>query len=99
MDSGGGKPLAPKPPGRILGRDSKVRYVPAHPLALERIHDYLQPAGHGGDDEGPLFEARQEPGGAGDTERPLTHGAIYHRVLRKHAKAAGIDEKRVLGIS
>jgi integrase/recombinase XerD len=25
------------------------------------------------------------------TERPLTHGALYHCVLRKHAKAAGID--------
>jgi integrase len=25
------------------------------------------------------------------TDRPLTHGAVYHRILRKHAKAAGID--------
>jgi site-specific recombinase XerD len=32
---------------RIFGKGAKVRYVPAHPLALERIHDYLQAAGHG----------------------------------------------------
>ena len=27
---------------RRRGKGSKVRYVPAHPLALERIHDYLE---------------------------------------------------------
>jgi site-specific recombinase XerC len=50
---------------RVLGKGSKVRYVLAHPLTLERIHDYLQAAGHGEDADGPLFEAAQEPGGAG----------------------------------
>jgi hypothetical protein len=30
------------PHRRVLGNGSKVRCVPAHPLALERIHDYLQ---------------------------------------------------------
>jgi integrase/recombinase XerD len=76
---------------RVLGKGSKVRYVPAHPLALERIHDYLGAAGHGGDAEGPLFQPLKNPAGRGKTDRPLTHGAIYHQVLRKHAKAAGID--------
>ena len=51
---------------RVLGKGSKVRYVPAHPLALERIHDYLEAAGHGEDADGPLFEALKEPGGAGE---------------------------------
>jgi integrase/recombinase XerD len=32
-------------------------------------------------------------GNEGKTNRPLTHGAVYHRVLRRHAKAAGIDGK------
>jgi integrase len=76
---------------RILGKGSKVRYVPAHPLAPERIHDYLEAAGHGGDADGPLFRPLKNPAGEGDINRPLTHGAVYHRVLRKHAKAAGID--------
>jgi integrase/recombinase XerD len=76
---------------RILGKGSKVRYVPAHPLALERIHDYLGAAGHGEDVEGPLFRPLKNPVGRGDTDRPLTHGAIYHCVLRKHAQTAGVD--------
>ena len=76
---------------RVLGKGSKVRYVPAHPLAVERIHEYLQAAGHGEDADGPLFRPLKNPAGRGDTDRPLTQAAIYHRVLRKHAKAAGID--------
>jgi integrase len=51
---------------RVLGKGSKVRYVPAHPLTLERIHDYLEAAGHRGDADGPLFEAPEEPGRAGE---------------------------------
>jgi hypothetical protein len=51
---------------RILGKGSKIRYVPAHPLSLERIHDYLQAAGHGEDADGPLLEAPEKPGGAGE---------------------------------
>ena len=31
---------------RVFGKGSKIRYVPAHPLALQRIHDYLEAAGH-----------------------------------------------------
>jgi integrase len=76
---------------RIFGKGAKVRYVPAHPLALERIHDYFEAAGHGEDADGPLFRPLKNPAGKEDTKRPLTHGAVYHRVLRKHAQAAGID--------
>ena len=77
----------------VLGKGSKVRYVPAHAPALKRIHDYLQAAGHGEDAEGPLFRPLKNPAGQGRMDRPLTHGAIYHEVLRKHAQAAGIDGK------
>ena len=48
-------------------------------------------AGHGNDVEGPLFRPLKNPTGQGNTDRQLTHGAVYHCVLRKHAKAAGID--------
>jgi integrase len=78
---------------RIFGKGAKVRYVPAHPLALERIHDYLQAAGHGEDAEGPLLEAAKEPGRAGGHRSAAHPRAVYHRVLRKHAKAAEISAK------
>jgi integrase/recombinase XerD len=76
---------------RVLGKGAKVRYVPAHPLALERIHDYLQATGHGQDADGPLFRPLKNPAGQGNTQRPLTHAALYHCILRKHAEAAGIE--------
>ena len=40
---------------------------------------------------GPLFRPLKNPAGQAKTDWPMTHGALYHRVLRKHAKAAGID--------
>jgi integrase/recombinase XerD len=52
---------------------------------------HQNPAGHGEDVDGPLFRPLKNPAGQGKTERPLTHGAVYHRVVRKHAKAAGMD--------
>jgi integrase/recombinase XerD len=75
---------------RVFGKGSKIRYVPAHPLALQRIDDYLAAAGHLGDTDGPLFRAIKNPAGQGNG-RPLTHGAIYHCVLRKYGKTAGVD--------
>ena len=81
------------PPLRVLGQGSKVRYVPAHPLEpRERIHDYLQAAGHGGDVDGPLFRPLKNPAGRGDTDwsRSPT-GPCTTACSRKHAKAAGID--------
>jgi len=64
--------------------------VLAHPLEpRERIHDYLEAAGHGENMDGPLFRPLKNPAGA--TDRPLTHGATYHRVLRRHARAAGLE--------
>jgi hypothetical protein len=33
-----------------------------------------------------LIRPLKNPAGRGDTDRPLTHGALYHRVLRQHAK-------------
>ena len=76
---------------RIFGKGSKIRYVPAHPLALQRIDDYLKAAGHSTDTDGPLFRPIKNPAEQGNTDRPLTHGAIYHCVLRKYAQAAGVE--------
>ena len=50
---------------RVLGKGSKVRYVLAHPLALERIHDYLQAAGHAEDADAPLFRPLKNRRGGG----------------------------------
>jgi integrase len=74
----------------IRGKGTKTRYVPAHPAALEAIDNYLGAAGHRDDTGGPLFRPVKNPSGDGDTNRDLSPSGIYHRVLRKYAKAAGI---------
>jgi integrase/recombinase XerD len=76
---------------RILGKGSKIRYVPAHPVALNRVHDYLEAAGHA---RGPLFRPLKNPRGQGEINRPLSHGALYHCILRKHLRAAGLESGR-----
>jgi integrase len=65
--------------------------VPAHPLALQRVDDYLETAGHSGDPDGTLFRPIKNPAGQGNTDRPLTQGAVYHCILRKYAQAVGVD--------
>ncbi len=48
---------------RIHGKGDKIRFVPAHPAACERIADYLEAAGHGADASGPLFRPVKTPAG------------------------------------
>jgi hypothetical protein len=79
-------PIADEAPALEGAPCRRIGYAPAR----ERIHDYLQAAGQGKDADGPLLEALKESGGAGeDRLEPLTDGATYHCVLRKHAQAAG----------
>ena len=40
---------------KILGKGSKERYVPCHPVAITRINDYLNASGHGYEQNAPLF--------------------------------------------
>lgn len=72
---------------RVHGRGDRVRYVPAHPAALQCINDYLELAGH---DTGPLFRPVKNPSG-GTTEKPLTQSAIYRNIVQRYATLAGID--------
>jgi integrase/recombinase XerD len=75
---------------RVHGKGSKIRYIPLHPIALQRIQEYLIAAGHAEDTAGPLFRPVKNPSENGDISHSLTHPAIYHCVLRKYARAIGI---------
>ncbi len=75
---------------RVHGKRSKVRFVPAHAAALERINDYLEAAGHRDDVDGPLFRPMKNPI-TGNLEKPLSPGAVYTRIVKHHAKQVGID--------
>ena len=75
---------------RVHGKGDKIRFIPAHPTALERVADYLDAAGHGADAGGPLFRPVKNPGGT--LEKPLSGDAVYARIVKQYAKAAGIEQ-------
>jgi site-specific recombinase XerD len=74
---------------RVHGKRDKVRFVPAHVAALERIATYLEAAKHGDELGAPLFQAIR--GHRDDTESKITGGGIYQSIVRKYAKLSGID--------
>ena len=74
---------------QVHGKGDRVRYVPAHPAALQRISEYVEAAGHG-QDTGPLFRPVKNPSG-GTTEKPLTQSGIYRNIVQHYAAQAGID--------
>lgn len=72
---------------RVLGKGGKLRFLPLHPVAAERIHAYLEKSGHHlVDSQAPLFiPLRGRPTGAG-----ITANGIYI-LVGVYAKRAGIE--------
>jgi len=74
---------------KIHGKGGKIRFVPAHPAALERIDVYLEAVGHKGDLDSPLFRPVKNPV-SGTLEKPLSSQAIYDRVVQHYARKVGL---------
>ncbi|WP_434137050.1 tyrosine-type recombinase/integrase [Pseudomonas luteola] len=71
---------------RIQGKGGKLRYLPLHPVAAERIHVYLDEAGHSEFKADPLFKPlRGRPTGRG-----MSVEGIY-KVVVSYAAQAGIE--------
>jgi site-specific recombinase XerD len=72
---------------RVHGKGGKLRYLPMHPVALERIYAYLEASGHHLEQAtAPLFMPLRGKA----TEAGLSADGIYALVGR-YAKAAGIE--------
>ena len=70
----------------VHGKGGKVRYLPLHPVAADRIHDYLERSGHHlVAPKGPLFLPLRGPVDRGG----LTADGIY-KLVEAYAKKAGI---------
>jgi len=71
---------------RVYGKGGKLRYLPLHPIVLERIHAYLKLSGHHLEQPAaPLFmPLRGKVTGAG-----LSADGIY-ALVRRYTSAAGI---------
>jgi integrase len=63
----------------ISGKGDKARYLPLHPGTNALIHDYLEAAGHGGDDNGALFRPIKN-NRTGKLEKAVTPDAVYKLV-------------------
>lgn len=74
---------------KISGKGGKTRYVPLHPAAGGLIADYLEAAGHGGEDAAPLFRSLDHRHAAG-AKAGMTPDAVY-RIVRAYAKALGFE--------
>jgi site-specific recombinase XerD len=74
---------------RVHGKRDKVRFVPAHVAALERIAIYLEAAGHADQPMAPLFQAVK--GNRGNSGTAMTGSGIYRSVVTKYATIAGIE--------
>jgi integrase len=77
---------------RVHGKGSKIRYIPLHPIALQRIQEYLAAAGHAEETAGPLFRPVKNPSEKGDISHALTHPAIYHVFSESELKPRRIKE-------
>ncbi|REE06553.1 site-specific recombinase XerD [Paraburkholderia sp. BL27I4N3] len=67
---------------RIHGKGNKLRYLPLHPGSAERIHAYLEVAGHGETPLAPLFQPARRK-----THAALTADGVYKIVLAYAAAA------------
>ncbi|PBY65994.1 tyrosine-type recombinase/integrase [Pseudomonas aeruginosa] len=72
---------------RVHGKGGKLRYLPMHPVAMERIHSYLEASGHHQEQEAtPLFvPLRGRKTGMG-----VSAEGIY-ALVGNYARAAGIE--------
>src|SRR5579872_1874428 len=56
---------------KVSGKGGKTRYLPLHPGTHALIHDYLDAAGHGTDENGALFRPVRN-NATGHLERAIT---------------------------
>jgi site-specific recombinase XerD len=74
---------------KVSGKGGKTRYLPLHPGTQGLIHDYLDAAGHGTDENGALFRPIRN-NRTGGLERAITGGGIY-RLVRAYSALLGFE--------
>jgi integrase/recombinase XerD len=74
---------------RVSGKGEKTRYLPLHPGTNTLIHDYLEAAGHGGDEHGALFRPVRN-NRTRRLDKALTPDAVY-KLVRRYSAALGFE--------
>jgi integrase/recombinase XerD len=74
---------------KVSGKGEKTRYLPLHPGTNELIHDYLEAAGHGEDENGALFRPVKN-NRTRTLKRALSPDAIY-KIVRRYSAQLGFE--------
>ena len=77
---------------KVSGKGGKTRYLPLHPGTNALIHDYLDAAGHGTDENGALFRPIRN-NRTGRLEQAITPDGIY-KLVRRLFGAARVRDRR-----
>jgi integrase/recombinase XerD len=74
---------------KVSGKGEKTRYLPLHPGSNQLIHDYLEAAGHGADENGALFRPIRN-NRSGRLDKALTPNGVY-ALVRIYSAQLGFE--------
>jgi integrase/recombinase XerD len=74
---------------KVAGKGEKTRYLPLHPGTNGLIHDYLEAAGHGADENGALFRPIRN-NRTGRLDQALTPDGVY-KLVRGYSADLGFE--------
>jgi len=74
---------------RVAGKGGKTPYLPLHPATGGLIHEYLDAAGHGADDDGALFRPIRNNRTA-RLDQAMTPDGVY-KLVRAYSAALGFE--------
>lgn len=77
----------------IHGKGAKIRYIPAHPRAIQLLEEYLDAGGHRSDAGGALF--RSVANNLRSPSKRLSAGSVYRNVVVHYCKRIGISVEGV----
>lgn len=74
----------------VHGKGGKIRYLPAHPIAVALAEDYLEAAGHETDKTGALFRPIRNRTSSAGEKGPLSPDSLW-RIVAGYAAALKIE--------
>lgn len=72
------------------GKGEKIRFLPAHPIAVAAINEYLKAAGHAAEKASPLFRPLRNRTSVAGVGAALSADSIW-RIVMYYAAAIGIE--------
>jgi integrase/recombinase XerD len=74
---------------KVSGKGEKTRYLPLNPATGPLVHEYLEAAGHGADENGPLFRPVRN-NRTGRLDQALTPDGVY-KLVRRYSRELGFE--------